>query len=680
VVNQSSSKEEEAFGPARIRAEELRSQIDFHNYRYHVLDAPEISDAEYDELINELRRLEERFPELVTSDSPTQRVGAPPSALFAPVEHSERLLSLDNAFDDADLDAWYARAVLGLAHEPTFVCEPKIDGVSVVVVYENGTYIRGGTRGDGSVGEDVTPNVRTIKALPTKLRTDSPPVWLEVRGEVYLSLDAFERVNAELGEQGKTLFANPRNCAAGTLRQKDPKGTAARPLSIEFHGLVRADGVEFGSHWEAMEYFRSVGLRTPPEAKQANTLDEVKAYIADIAERRRGLSHEIDGVVVKIDSFEDERTLGATSKAPRWAIAYKFPPEEKTTTLLDIQCFVGRTGAITPVAVLEAVHVGGVTVTSATLHNADEVERKGVLIGDTVVVRRAGDVIPEIVAPIPSKRTGAERRFRMPTKCPVCKQKLERPQGEVVTRCINVDCPAQSLGRMIHFAGRGAMDIDHLGYKTIVGLVERDVISDVGDIFLSIDEDTLAQLPLFKDKSINNLLEAIDRARDRPVARLLYGLGIRHVGATTARDIGARFGSIDAIAKASVEELEGVEGVGRVVAESVHEFFRRPETKVVLGKLRKGRVRMADERAAGPDKPTPLEGKTFVLTGSLEGMTRDEAGERLEALGAKVTSSVSKKTDYLVAGENPGTKLDKARELGVEVLDESGLQKLLSGG
>jgi DNA ligase (NAD+) len=669
--------EEAEFARARIRSEELAAQIDHHNYRYHVLDAPEISDAEYDALMAELREIEERFPGLVTPDSPTQRVGAPPSALFAPVDHSARLLSLDNAFTDEELDAWYARVVKSLGRDPTFMTEPKIDGVSVVVVYENGRYKRGATRGDGTTGEDVTPNVRTIRDLPARLNTDAPPAWLEVRGEVYLSLEAFEKVNNDLAEQGKTPLPNPRNAAAGTLRMKDAKVTASRPLSVDFHGLVRADGIDFGSHSETLAYLNEVGLRTPPEAKSAKTLKAVKSYIADIAQRRHDLTHEIDGVVVKVDSFEDQRSLGSTSHAPRWAIAFKFPPEEKTTKLLDIKTFVGRTGAITPVASLEPVFVSGVTVSSATLHNEDEVRRKGVLIGDTVVIRRAGDVIPEIVAPIPSMRTGEEKPFEMPTGCPVCGSDLVRPDGEVVTRCVNVECPAQSLGRIIHFAGRGAMDIDHLGYKTVIGLVDLGVIADVGDIFTNVTEEELARLPLFKHKSITNLLDAIERAKDRPLARLVYGLGIRHVGGTTARDIAARFGSIDAIAAASIDELVAVEGVGGVVAESVHEFFRRPETARIIDKLRKAGVRLADDKTAAAPVASTLAGKTFVLTGGLESMTREEATERLETLGAKVTSGVSKKTDYVVAGANPGSKLDKARELGVEVLDEVGLAKLL---
>lgn len=666
-------RQEAAFADARVRAEELRAQIEYHNYRYHVLDAPELSDAEYDKLVRDLLDIEERFPELVTPDSPTQRVGAPPSELFAPVRHSSRLLSLDNAFGDDDLDAWHARATRGLGSEPDFVCEPKIDGVSVVVVYENGRYVRGATRGDGTVGEDVTPNIRTIRGLPNRLRGDDHPSWLEVRGEVYLRLEDFARVNDELGEAGKTLFANPRNAAAGTLRVKDPKITASRPLSISFHGLVRLDGHRLNSHWEALKYLRSVGLRVHPETTRIDDLEGARAYCAGLVGKRHDLDHEIDGAVIKINDFASQSDLGATSKAPRWAIAFKFPPEEQTTSLNDIQVNVGRTGAITPIAVLEPVHVGGVTVTSATLHNIDEIERKDVRIGDWVVVRRAGDVIPEVVAPIPTKRTGKERKFRMPRKCPVCGTTLERPEGEVVLRCPNIDCPAQTFGRIIHFADRGAMDIDHLGFKTVTGLLDLGLINDLGDIF-SLTESDIAQLPLFKDKSVRNLLEAIERAKDRPIDRVLYGLGIRHVGATTARDIADHFGSIDAVVGASVDELVEVDGVGETAAEAIVEFFRRPESQALLAKLAAAGVRMAEERTP---RTGPLVGKTFVITGTLEEWSRDEASRLLVERGAKVTSSVSKKTDYLVAGENAGSKLEKARDLGVDIIDEAGLRDLL---
>lgn len=657
---------------SRIEAEELRSKLDYHSYRYHVLDQPEISDAEYDELMRELQALEERYPELITPDSPTQRVGAPPSELFAPVRHSERLLSLDNAFNDAELEAWYARVVKELGREPALVCEPKIDGVSVAVVYENGRYTRGATRGDGSVGEDITANVRTLRGLPQRLRTDEPPAWLELRGEVFLNIADFEKVNEDLGEQGKTLFANPRNASAGTLRQKDPQITASRPLSIYFHGVVRVDGLNLKTHSETFEYLESVGLRVHPDAKRVTKLDQVKSYCAATNERRHALDHEIDGVVVKVDDLNERAELGSTSKAPRWAIAFKFPPEEQTTVLNDIHVNVGRTGAVTPFAILEPVKVGGVTVSQATLHNAHEIKRKGILIGDHVVVRRAGDVIPEVVAPIPSKRDGTQKKFRMPKRCPVCKTPLDTT--EIVTRCPNLACPAQLLEGIIHFAGRGAMDIDHLGYKTAIALVEQKLIEDVADIF-TLDEAAISKLPGYKDKSITNLMESIARAKDRPIDRLLYGLGIRHVGSTTARDIADHFSSIDAIATASVDDLLAVEGVGSVVAESIVEFFSRAKSKELVRKLAAAGLRMEEERTVATG---PLVGKTFVITGTLEAMSRDEAARRLIDLGAKVASSVSKKTDYVVAGSSPGSKLAKAEQLGVEILDEEGLLKLLN--
>ena len=673
-MDQATEAKEAEFAAARVRAEELRAQIEHHNYRYYVASAPEVSDAQYDRLVRELQDIERRHPELLTADSPTQRVGETATDLFAPVRHSARLLSLDNAFDDTELDAWHTRVLKGLGREPTFICEPKIDGVSIAVAYERGRYVRGATRGDGEVGEDVTRNVRTIRAVPARLRTDDPPAWLEVRGEVFLRLADFERVNAELGEARKTLFANPRNATAGTLRQKDPAVTASRPLSVYFHGLVRIDGKELRSYSETLRYLQDVGLRVHPEAKPCHTPAEVKAYVASIAERRHALEHEIDGAVIKVDSYGDQNELGNTSKFPRWAIAYKFPAEEQTTRLKDIMVSVGRTGAVTPFAVLEPVRVGGVTVSMATLHNADEVERKGVLIGDTVVVRRAGEVIPEVVAPIPSLRTGQERKFVMPTACPVCKEPISRPEGEAVARCTNLDCPAQALGRIVHFASRGAMDIAHLGERTATELLERDLIDDVGDIYF-LTTDDVAKLPLFKDKSITNLLEAIQASRDRPIDRLLYGFGIRHVGASAARVLADAFGSIETIAAAPEQELANADGVGDVIARAVREYFDRSSTAVVLDKLRRAGVRMTEERT----KTTgPLGGKTFVITGTLATFSREEAKERIEELGGKVTSGLSKKTDYLVVGESPGTKLDKATKLGVKTIDEATFKELLS--
>jgi len=664
---------DEELARARRRVDELRARLEHASYRYYVLDAPEISDGEYDVLLRELADLERRHPALLTPDSPTQRVGGAPSALFAPARHSARLLSLDNAFDDEELTAWADRVKKGLGRDTTFVGEPKIDGVSIAVTYERGVLTRGATRGDGDVGEDVTPNVRTIRAVPPRLRTDAPPSFLEVRGEVFLRKEDFERLNAELGAAGKPIFANPRNSTAGMLRQKDPRVTASRPLSIYFHGLVRIDGHALPSYTETLAYLRELGLRTHPESKACATLDEVRAYVARMAERRHALEHEIDGAVIKVDPVGDENELGATSKFPRWAIAYKFPSEEQTTRLNDIQVSVGRTGAVTPFAVLEPVRVGGVTISMATLHNADEVARKGVLIGDTVVVRRAGEVIPEVVAPIPSLRTGAERAFVMPTQCPVCATDIVRPEGEAVARCPNLLCPAQTLGRIVHFAGRGAMDIEHLGHRTAAELLERGLIEDPGDLF-SLTDEKLGELPNFKEKSIANLRAAIAAARDRPIDRLLAGFGIRHVGASAARALADAFGSIDRIAAATVEELAAAQGVGTVIASAAREFFDRDETRALVEKLRAAGVRLAEarERRAGP-----LTGQTFVITGTLATMSREAAKARLEALGGKVTNSLSGATSYLVVGESPGSKLDKAAKLGVATLDEPAFLKLL---
>ena len=667
-------RDEADFAAARGRAEALRARIEHHDYRYHVLAAPEISDAQYDALVRELGEIERRYPELITPDSPTSRVGAPPAALFAPVRHGERLLSLDNAFDRDELHAWFGRVARGLGREPPLVAEPKIDGVAIAVVYEHGLLTRGATRGDGVVGEDVTANLRTIRALSARLRGGAAPARLEVRGEVYLPIADFERLNAELGDQGKTLFANPRNAAAGALRQKDPHVTAARPLSLYFHGLIRAEGVAFRTHGEILDYLRGVGLRVHPRSTRCAGLGEVEAYLARLEADRHTLEHEIDGAVIKVDPLDDQAELGSTAKAPRWAIAYKFPSEEQTTRLLDIQVNVGRTGAVTPFAVLEPVRVGGVTVKLATLHNKGEIERRGVLIGDAVVVRRAGDVIPEVVAPIPSLRTGAERRFVMPTTCPACGGAIVRSSGEAVSRCVNLDCPAQAIERIVHFASRGAMDIEHLGYSTATALIERELVADPGDLF-SLTAAEVASLPGFKERSIQNLLRAIDAARERPIERLLVGLGVRHVGATAARKLADAFGSIDALGRASEEEIAAVPGIGSVIAEAVAEFMRRPQTVALLEKLRRAGVRLEGERAR--EGGGPLSGKTFVITGTLPSLSREAAKERIEALGGKVTSSVSSRTDYLVVGAGPGSKRDRALKLGIPTLDQGALLRLL---
>jgi DNA ligase (NAD+) len=666
---------ESELAEAKRRVEELRAQIEHHTYCYYVLDAPEISDADFDALMRELDGLEKRHPELLLPDSPTQRVGGVAvTSLFAPVKHSARLLSLDNAFDDEELVAWRDRVVKGLGREPSYVCEPKIDGVSIAVVYENGRLTRGATRGDGDVGEDVTANVRTIRGVPARLRTDSPPDWLEVRGEAFFRLADFERINQELGTQGKPLFANPRNATAGLLRQKDPAVTAGRPISVYFHGLVHIVGRKLEGYSATLAYLKEIGLRTHPEAKLCAGIDEVRAFIADMGARRHALEHEIDGAVIKVDRFADSNELGATSKFPRWAIAYKFPAEEQTTVLRDIMVSVGRTGAVTPFAVLEPVRVGGVTISMATLHNADEVERKGVLIGDTVVVRRAGEVIPEVVAPIPGLRKGSERKFVMPADCPNCGTPIVRPEGEAVARCPNLRCPAQIWGRVVHFAGRGAMDIEHLGERTAHELLDKKLIADAADIFHLTAAD-IGQLTNFKDKSIANLQAAIEGAKNRPIDRLLIGFGIRHVGTSAARLIADAFGSIDGIAAAPVEEIAAIGGVGDVIAGAVREFFDRDESKAFIDKLRRAGVRLDEQR----EKPTGhLLGKTFVITGTLAAFSREEAKARIEGAGGKVTNSLSAKTDYLVVGDSPGTKLDKATKLKVATLDEAAFTALLA--
>ncbi len=543
------------------------------------------------------------------------------------------------------------------------------------VAYERGRLVRGATRGDGDVGEDVTANVRTIRAVPHRLRGDAPPDWLEVRGEVFMRVADFDRINLDLGAAGKPLFANARNATAGLLRQKDPTVTAGRPLTVYFHGLIRMDGRTPPSYSETLAYLRELGLRTHPESKPLATLDDVRAYVADMAARRHALEHEIDGAVIKVDRFADANELGATSKFPRWAIAYKFPPEEQTTKLRDIQVSVGRTGAVTPFAMLEPVRVGGVTISMATLHNAEEVLRKGVLIGDTVVVRRAGEVIPEVVAPIPSLRNGSERAFVMPTDCPACGTPIVRPEDEAVARCPNLQCPAQVLARIVHFASRGAMDIEHLGERTAGEMLDRGLVATPADIFF-LTPEKLGQLPNFKEKSIANLSAAIAGAKDRPIDRLLYGFGIRHVGSSAARALADAFGSIDKIATAPAEEIAAVEGVGDVIAGAVRAFFDRAEIREQLERLRAAGVRLEEQRAP---RTGPLTGQTFVITGTLAAFSREEAKARIEAQGGKVTNSLSAKTTFLVVGDSPGTKLEKATKLGVRTLDETAFTQLLAG-
>ncbi len=655
---------------AKLRVEELRSLIDHHRYRYHVLDEPEVSDGEYDSLMRELQELEDRFPELETADSPTQTVGGAPANLFAPVTHRAPMLSLDNAFSFKELDAWADRVVRGGVDDATFACELKIDGVACALTYERGVLVQAATRGDGRIGEDITANIRTVSGVPRTLMLKDPPPFIEVRGEIYFPVTAFDELNRALTEAGGRAFANPRNAAAGSLRQKDPKVTAARPLRLWVHSFGAADGVVFDSHLGFLRWAADAGLPVPTTTESRDSVDGVKAFLTHWEKQRHSVDWEIDGTVIKVDRTALQRELGSTSKAPRWAIAYKFPPEERTTILKNIDIHTGRTGKITPFAVLEPVVVGGVTVTFATLHNESEVQRKDVRKGDTVIVRRAGDVIPEIVGPVPAKRKRGAKRWSMPSVCPSCGTRLVRADGEADHRCPNKrGCPDQGIEWLFHFAGRGAMDIEHLGYKTVMLLMERGLIEDPADIY-SLTTEQLGELPGFKEKSIANVLDQIRASRDRPLWRLLVGLNIRHVGTHVAQVLAGAFGSIDALTAATEDQVHEVREIGPEIAATVSEWFADDENRALIARLRAAGVRLED--AAVPDAgPKPLEGTTIVLTGGLPTLSRDEATAAAQDAGARVASSVSKKTDFVVAGESAGSKLDKATSLGIEIIDEA---------
>lgn len=660
---------ERELAAAKVRVEELREKVNFHMYRYHVLDDPEISDAEYDELIRELRGLEEKFPELITPDSPSQRVGATPADLFAPVEHRSPMLSLDNAFNREELEAWAARVERGIGSGARYSCELKIDGVAVALTYEGGVLTKGATRGDGRTGEDITANVRTVRTVPQRLLGKDPPAYLEVRGEVYLPVKAFERLNDELLEAEQRVFANPRNAAAGSLRQKDPKVSASRPLSLWVHSFGFADGVRFDSHSGFLQWCRDAGLPVAPTSEVEPDLDGVEQYVRRWEENRHSVDWEIDGAVIKVDQVALQQELGATSHAPRWAIAYKFPPEERTALLRTIDVHTGRTGKVTPFAVLEPVSVGGVTITYATLHNEQEVARKDVRVGDTVIVRRAGDVIPEIVGPVLAKRRKGARRWRFPTTCPSCGTTLVRAEGEADHRCPNLACPSRNVEWLYSFASRGGLDIEGLGYMTGMALLDRGIVKDPADIFALTAED-LGQLPGFAAKSISNLLASIERSKDRPIWRLMTALNIRHVGTHVAQVLARAFGSIDALAAASADDIDDVEEIGPEIARSVHAWFAAKQNRMLIDKLRAAGVRMRDEPKEVVGEQT-LAGKSIVLTGGLEALSREEATTTAQAAGARVASSVSRKTDFVVLGDNPGTKAAKAEELGVEIIDEA---------
>ncbi len=675
-----SAAEDRARADAKVRVEELREGINHHAYRYHVLDDPEVSDTEYDELVGELRRLEASFPELITPDSPTQRVGFTPAELFAPVEHRAPMLSLDNAFSFEELDAWNDRVTRGLGDPADgFICELKIDGVACALTYERGLLTHAATRGDGHTGEDITANVRTVQGVPARLAIEDPPAVLEIRGEMYLPVRAFEELNRRLGEAELKTFANPRNAAAGSLRQKDPKVTASRPLRLWVHSFGAAEGVAFDSHHGFLDWAAAAGLPVPPTTEREASIATVRTFLDRWERDRHSIDWEIDGAVIKVDRTDQQHELGATSHAPRWAIAYKFPPEERTTLLRAIDVHTGRTGKVTPFAVLEPVFVSGVTVTYATLHNEDEVRRKDVRKGDTVIVRRAGDVIPEIVGPILATRKKSARRWKMPANCPACQTPLVRAEGEADYRCPNKrGCPSQGLEWLFHFAGRGAMDIEHLGYMTVMRLLERGLIEDPADIY-ALDAEKLTVLPGFKDKSIANLLGQVEASKDRPVWRLLVGLNIRHVGGHVAQVLADAFGSIDALAAASEDEIDAVPGIGPEIAATVREWFDESENVQLVEKLRSAGVRLADAPKPVDAAPKPLAGRSVVITGTLPTLSREEATARAEDAGARVTSSVSKKTSFVVLGENPGSKFAKANDLGVETIEEADFLRRLEG-
>jgi DNA ligase (NAD+) len=665
---------------AAKRVDEIRVRIRDAAHRYYVLSDPDISDAEYDELMRELEGIEADYPDLVTPDSPTQSVGAPQAAAFAPVPHRVPMLSLDNAFSEEELLAWGKRTEKSVDAVDGYVCELKIDGVAVSLQYEQGRLIRAATRGNGTVGDDITPNVRTIGNVPERLDLADPPPVFEVRGEIYFPTSAFERLNQEMAAEGKQVFANPRNAASGGLRQKDPRITRSRMLALLCHSFGLAEGVRFASHSEFLKYCENAGLPVAGETRRADTLDEVQAFIRQWEEHRHDLEYEIDGVVVKVDSTNQQQELGHTSKAPRWAIAYKFPPEERTTLLKDIQVSIGRTGAATPFAVLEPVLVAGSTIALATLHNADEVQRRDVHPGDIVWVRKAGDVIPEVVGPVLNKRPAGSKAWRFPERCPECGTQLVRPEGEVVTRCPNTTgCPAQRWATLVHFGSRGAMDIEHLGERTVAALIDAGKLHDAADVY-QLTADDLAELPGFKDKSIGNLLEAIKASKRRPLDRLLVGLSIRHVGDHVATVLARRMKSLETIAGASEEELNAIDEVGPTIASSLHAWFADERNRELVRRLVEAGVSTRAEEDGQPVVSQVLAGKSVVLTGALESQTREQAARAVEERGGRVASSVSKKTDFVVVGADPGSKAERARELGVTIVDEAGFQRLLEKG
>lgn len=661
------------------RARELRGLIEYHNEQYFVFDAPEVADAEFDALVKELRELEGAHPELVTPDSPTQRPGGRPVSTFAPVAHRMRMLSLDNAFSREELFAWGRRIEKLVPGALRFVAEPKLDGLAISLQYEQGRFTVGATRGDGRTGEDVTENLRTLTAVPDRLRGKRVPEQLEVRGEVFMPLAAFEELNRRQGAAGERLFTNARNAAAGSLRQKDASVTASRDLSLFCYELgAVTGGPRLRTHEDTLAWLRELGFPVNPEIQAFDDLDGVFEFSERMEAQRHALGYDIDGVVAKVDDLGQRAEMGTTSRAPRWAIAYKFPPEEKTTILRDIMVSIGRTGRATPFAVLEPVFVGGANVSMATLHNQDDVARKDVRPKDTVIVRRAGDVIPEVVGPVLTKRPRGTRRWKFPTACPVCAEPLVRIEGEANHHCVNVDCPAQRVQRLVHWAGRGAMDIEGLGEERVRQFVDAGLLEDAADVY-ALTVERLVPLERIGERSARLLVDAIEGSKTRPLWRVLVGLGINHVGPTAAQALARSFADLDAIEHASAEALTAIDGVGPTIAQSIGHWFTIDRNRRLVTRLRDAGVNLTGD--SGPAIALideSLAGMTFVLTGSLDRHTRDEAAAEIVARGGKVTNSVSKKTSYVVFGESPGSKLTKAEELGVPTLDEAGFEGLLA--
>jgi DNA ligase (NAD+) len=659
---------------AQNRAEELRARIADANNRYYVLDDPILSDAEWDALSRELREIEERFPDLLTPDSPTQRVGGPPVAAFTPVVHRQPMLSLGNAFSYDELRAWYQRALrLSGAASLELVCELKIDGLAIAVTFENGQLALAATRGDGAVGEDITQNIRTVRSMPQRLQ-DGAPSRVEVRGECYMTRSGFEKLNAQREAAGERIFANPRNSAAGSLRQLDPSITASRPLATFMYQIGWIEGAEIPtSQWQALERLRAWGFRVNPNIRHVAGIEEAITFCEEWGPRRETLDYDIDGIVIKVNSFAVQRELGFVGRDPRWAIAFKYPPVDVTTRLLDIGVNVGRTGTLNPYAILEPVRVGGALVSLATLHNEDDIRRKDIRIGDMVFVHRAGEVIPQVVGPVVALRSGDEREFHMPENCPECGTPVVRNEGEAMVYCPNRGCPAQAFRLLTHFVGREALDIEGIGEALAMQLLTAELVQDPGDLY-ALTKEQLVGLERMGEKSAQNVLDELERSKTRPFARVLFALGIRHVGAETALLLADHFGNIDALAQADEMALEEVSSVGPRIAQSVEAFFQDERNLALVEKLRRAGVQLTGKAAV---REGPLAGTTWVLTGSLEAMPRGEAQERLKALGAKTSESVTKKTSYVVAGADPGSKLEKARTNKTPILDEAAFLKVL---